>query len=124
MDKREHENGIEGAARVSALNYRRVLDFDPRTAAIRLHIANQDLWADYDRLKSEAELKLTISRPLAIFGLIVSFENAWWAGGAVLLLTVILYRMGDLRARLANGVLVQCLLTGVIADSDLLPTSP
>jgi hypothetical protein len=109
---REHNDRMDRA------NYL-VGKFDPAGLAVRLHIANKDLWDQYDRCLAEAELRLTLALPSALLAVGVAFRGEWWAGALVALISVGLYRVGVLKSRAANGVLVNCLSTGVISDPDI-----
>jgi len=92
---------------------------DAQSASVRLLIKNRELWDQYDRLNSEAELRLTLAFPLLTLAAGVAWQGAWWAGVVVLILAWGLYRDGDARARAANSVLVAAIVTGVIADPAL-----
>jgi hypothetical protein len=92
---------------------------DMQSAGVRLHIANGDLWDQYDRLNAEAELRLTLVYPLLLLAVGVAWRGTWWAGLLVLLLTLALFRDGDGRARAANNVIVTSLVTEVIDDPAL-----
>jgi len=95
---------------------RAVGEVDPTSVAIRLHIANKELWDQYDRMEAEAELRLALAIPLVSCAVGVALRGTWWAGAAVLALALVMFRVGDNRARAANGVLIQCIATQVVAE--------
>ena len=92
---------------------------DLQSAAVRLNIANERLWDQYDRLNAEAEFRLTLVYPMLLVAAGIAARGAWWGGLLVVLLAGILFRDGDRRGRAANNVLVTALVTDVIEDPGL-----
>ena len=95
-----------------------VKSFDPASTAVRLHIANKDLWEQYDRLVAEAELRLTLIYPVLLMAL-ASWQMAWWLTPICLAVAWALSLSGEWRSHTANGVLTTCLVTGVITDPQI-----
>jgi hypothetical protein len=105
---------------------RALLDaFDPASIAVRLHIANKDLWDQYDRFVAEAELRLTLAPSVLLIAVAVA-PMAWWLTPIVAVVSWGLAVSGEYRSHHANGVLITCLITKVINDPqvDLLRLKP
>jgi hypothetical protein len=94
----------------------RILDeLDLPSAAVRLRIADKDLWESYDRLQAEAELRLSLGFPLMLIAWGVA-GTGLWLSAMVGLLALALFASGRLRSRLATGVLLTCLVSEVFHD--------
>ncbi|NHC13133.1 hypothetical protein [Motilibacter deserti] len=80
----------------------------------RLLARSKDLWSEYDRHQSEAELRLTLVAPLAFLALVLAGILTPWALFG-LLLVVLLYRQGVARYRAGQDVVLASLLAGEIS---------
>jgi hypothetical protein len=110
---------LREAVRWSALDELAEKGFDPSALGVRLHMANKELWDEYDRLKSEGEFRLSIAPPLAVLAVAVGIHGAVWAGALGLVVAGLLNRGGRTKARATNGVLVQFLQTDGVKDPQL-----
>lgn len=83
----------------------------------KLMVANERLHGDFDRLRSEAELRVNVALPLLVLSVILAAQLNWFFafGGLV---SVILCYQGLQRARAAQEVVLQALMAGVI-DTDV-----
>jgi len=79
----------------------------------RLQASNPSLFDSYDRLRAEAELRITLFFPLSALILTLAFQWQWWAV-VFLLLPMILAVQGWGRHQEANNVVAQALLVGII----------
>ena len=84
--------------------------------AVRMQIQRPELYSEYDRLQSEAELRLSIAPPLAVVvGVLAVTASLWWVLG--LALVYVLVREGA-KARLAAEMLVwQAMRSGVVEST-------
>jgi len=87
-----------------------------RSLATRLVVTNERLFDQYDRLSAEASLRLNIGPPVIALSLVlgIRFNLAFFLG---LLAGMMILRQGGVRARDANDVLVQSVITGLITST-------
>jgi hypothetical protein len=124
-----HDKTLTQCKRVAFQNaVRRLLkrgtDWEPRTTAVRLHIANPELWSEYDRLTSEATLRLSLAPALLASALAVTILDWLPLVGLLLLLSAFaLNATGDLKACSANSILIQARTTEVVHEPYLAVTT-
>jgi hypothetical protein len=89
-----------------------------RSLATRLVVTNERLFDQYDRLSAEASLRLNIGPPVIALSLVlgIRFNLAFFLG---LLAGMMILRQGGVRARDANDVLVQSVITGLITSTEI-----
>ena len=85
---------------------------------IRLLLANADLFGEHDRLAAEADLRASVA--LSSVGLAVALlsHGAAGLGTAVLVASYPVFRSGRGRAKRANDILIQAVISGRISFTD------
>jgi hypothetical protein len=84
----------------------------------KLLMASERLYDQYDRLTSEAALRLNLAPPLAVFVVVAAAKTAWPLV-ACLVVPVLLVLQARLRARAANDLLVQSIIAGVVRSAEV-----
>lgn len=79
----------------------------------KLLVANERLYGDFDRLRSEAELRLNIAPPLAALSAILTV-HVNLAFSALLIVPVVLILDGISRLKAGHDVVLQSLMAGVV----------
>lgn len=114
LGRADHERG-SGRSWVlpAALNLTIVNEFEVQVLADRLHLEREALWNEYDRLRSEAELRFSLFIPLV---LVTVLATVLWSPLALfgLVLPVVLLRQGLSNQRQAESTVWQALLGGWI----------
>lgn len=87
--------------------------------AIRLQVGNADVFADYDRTKSEADFRVNVGLAVGALSFSLAYASGRWLFLAGLVITLVMIRDGVQRNREANDLLIQALVTGVITSASL-----
>lgn len=102
-ERREVELEVTRAKRASAADLR-----------VRLLVANQELYGEYDRLGAEAEFRLNLCPPLALLGATAAFYLHWSYAAVTLVLVASMAYQGAARRTEAISVLSRAVLSNVI----------
>ena len=84
----------------------------------RLQIERETLYNDYDRLRSEAELRFSIFIPLTALSIVTAVLLSGWALVSIVLPVILLAQGVRMQAR-ANLRVSQALVTGVVQSPTL-----
>jgi hypothetical protein len=88
-------------------------EFSYPQLAAKLRVASADLYSDYDRLRSEAELRINVAPPLAVLSILLGFNlsRLYFIGVAI---SIVLVFQGLQRQQEGNSILLQALMADVI----------
>lgn len=84
--------------------------------AARLNVENKNLFDDYDRIRSEAELRFTISLPILVLGAVLASLWEPVALAVAVITSGLLFLQGLRRQMRADAVLYQALMLGYTAS--------
>lgn len=84
----------------------------------RLYGASKDLYGDYDRLTSEADLKVNVGAAGLLLSCVAAAEVGVWWILLVVPMTLLVYR-GIATAKQANDIVVQAIVTDVVKSPKL-----
>jgi hypothetical protein len=96
---------------------------DVQQLSTRLQAANVDLYDRYDRLLSEATLRINIIPPICVLVMAAAWDSEmdliWSVVSTLLLASSILILLRQMAARVAqaNEVIAQALIAGIIASA-------
>lgn len=115
--KRIEENS-EGQPPAARDQLRKDVTRARRTSAaelrVRLLVANQEMYGEYDRLSAEAEFRLNICLPLTLLGAIAAVQvDARYAPVTILIVSLLAYQ-GVARRAEATSVLSRAVLSNVM----------
>jgi hypothetical protein len=86
----------------------------PADLRIRLLVANQEMYGEYDRLSAEAEFRLNVCPPLLLLGVTAVLQvSLWWLLVTVLTVSLLAYQGLSRRAE-ARAAIFRAVLSGVI----------
>lgn len=102
-ERREVDEEASRAGRASAADLR-----------VRLLVANQELYGEYDRLSAEADFRLNLCAPLALLGATATSQLHWSCAAFTSVLVVSLAYQGLARRTEAVSVLSRAVLSNVI----------
>jgi hypothetical protein len=81
--------------------------------AAKLRVASADLYSDYDRLRSEAELRINVAPPLAVLSILLglNLSRLYFIGVAI---SIVLVFQGLQRQQEGRSLVLQALMASVI----------
>lgn len=84
----------------------------------RLQVKNKDLYNDYDRLKAESDLRISLALPLAILAAALGVRWSPWFFAVALLSPALWMHGHELKYR-AEDILAQAIVEGVMTSPTL-----
>jgi len=80
---------------------------------VRLLVANQELYGEYDRFMAEASFRLNLFAPLIALGILVSSDLGWWVGVLAACIATALLLQGSMRLTEAVTVIRRAVVAQV-----------
>jgi hypothetical protein len=90
-----------------------VLLGDFRRIEAKLRVASADIYGDYDRLRSEGELRINMAPAVAALSVVLGIQLSLWFLVGVFV-AIMLFWQGTLRFKAATDLAYQALMAGVI----------
>lgn len=87
-----------------------------RGLRVRLLVANQELYGEYDRYAAEAAFRINLVVPTVALGMIAGIAIHWWWTPLALVVALVLLVQGVIRLGSAVSVIRRAVVVGIIED--------